>query len=414
MTDQSTGKQLSPAAQFHDQLTKLQPQFIAALPRHIPVDRFMRVVQTAVNGNPDLMGADRRTLFESAMKAAQDGLLPDGREGALVIYNAKAKVDGQDRWIKKVQWMPMILGIMKKVRNSGEIVATATRVVYEGDRFRAWIDDDGQHIEFESIPDHNEDNIRGAFAMAKTKDGEVMVEYMTAAQIEKVRSVSRAKDSGPWVQWWEEMARKTVFRRLAKSLPMSTDADDLIRRDDDLYDFKSRVEQVTPSASEQFRALATNPLDDGDEGPRRLEHGAAPMTVDADEDERPEPEPVREKAAPRQRKASAPPPDTRSEPVDDLPEPRGEDPGEVDDDPRLGTRHEPREEKPAPASADPTNAEGYQAHLAGWLRAEGTVEGVKERWKAERRLRTKLLAGIDDLDKAEKLYHDRLNELAGE
>lgn len=60
---------------------------------------------------------------------------------------------------------------------------------------------------------------------------------MSLGEIEKVRKVSRAATNGPWVEWWEEMARKTVLRRLSKRLPMSTDVDDLIRRDDDLYDF---------------------------------------------------------------------------------------------------------------------------------------------------------------------------------
>ena len=63
---------------------------------------------------------------------------------------------------------------------------------------------------------------------------------MSLGEIEKVRKVSRAANKGPWVDWWEEMARKTVLRRLSKRLPMSTDLDDLIRRDDALYDFGKR------------------------------------------------------------------------------------------------------------------------------------------------------------------------------
>src|SRR5688500_3765384 len=94
----------SPSMQFRDQLTKMDHELSTALPPHMPVERFMRVVLTAVNGNPDLLKADRRTLFESAMKAAQDGLLPDGRDGAFVTFSGK------------VQWMPMVGGILKKVR----------------------------------------------------------------------------------------------------------------------------------------------------------------------------------------------------------------------------------------------------------------------------------------------------------
>jgi recombination protein RecT len=46
---------------------------------------------------------------------------------------------------------------------------------------------------------------------------------MSRAEIEQVRAVSRSKDGAAWSQWWGEMARKTVLRRLIKRLPLSTD-----------------------------------------------------------------------------------------------------------------------------------------------------------------------------------------------
>src|SRR6185437_14814808 len=74
----------------------------------------------------------------------------------------------------------------------------------------------------------------GAYAIAKFKDGsDPVFEVMDLSAIERVRGVSRSKNNGPWVQWWDEMARKTVFRRLSKWLPMDADADDLLRRDDE-------------------------------------------------------------------------------------------------------------------------------------------------------------------------------------
>src|SRR5262249_29455078 len=43
---------------------------------------------------------------------------------------------------------------------------------------------------------------------------------MTVAEINKVREVSKAKDAGPWMTWWERMAVKTVGRRAFKELPL--------------------------------------------------------------------------------------------------------------------------------------------------------------------------------------------------
>lgn len=238
-----TNQTRTPAESFRDQWTKQESEVAVALPPHIPVERFMRVVMTAVGGNADLMNADRRSLFESAMKAAQDGLLPDGRDGALVIFNAKVKEGGKDVSIKKVQWMPMVGGILKKIRNSGELLSLSAYVVYENDEFQYTLGDE-ETIVHRPCLDSNRGDAKLVYAIAKTKDGGIYREIMTLKDVEKVRAVSKTGSNGPWKDWWDEMAKKTVIRRLAKRLPMSSDLDDLMRRDDDLYDFSGRRNDV--------------------------------------------------------------------------------------------------------------------------------------------------------------------------
>lgn len=238
-----TNQTRTPAESFREQWNKQESEVAVALPPHIPVERFMRVVMTAVGGNADLMNADRRSLFESAMKAAQDGLLPDGRDGALVIFNAKVKEGGKDVWIKKVQWMPMVGGILKKIRNSGELLSLSAYVVYESDEFQYTLGDEETIIHRPCL-DSDRGDAKLVYAIAKTKDGGIYREIMTLKDVEKVRAVSKTGSNGPWKDWWDEMAKKTVIRRLAKRLPMSSDLDDLMRRDDDLYDFSGRRDDV--------------------------------------------------------------------------------------------------------------------------------------------------------------------------
>lgn len=247
-----TNQTRTPAESFRDQWTKQESEVAVALPPHIPVERFMRVVMTAVGGNADLMNADRRSLFESAMKAAQDGLLPDGRDGALVIFNksVKTKVKNEHgheyekkEFIQAVQWMPMVGGILKKIRNSGELLSLSAYVVYENDEFQYTLGDE-ETIVHRPCLDSNRGDAKLVYAIAKTKDGGIYREIMTLKDVEKVRAVSKTGKFGPWADWWDEMAKKTVIRRLAKRLPMSSDLDDLMRRDDDLYDFSGRRSDV--------------------------------------------------------------------------------------------------------------------------------------------------------------------------
>jgi phage RecT family recombinase len=240
--------QKHPIIAFKEQLDLRMAQFKRALPAHIPAERFTRVVLTAVQNNPDLLNADRQSLWNACMRAAEDGLLPDGREGAIVIYNRKIRENGGERWIKKAQWMPMVFGIIKKIRNSGQLAMITARVVYAGDRYRYWMDEQGEHILYEPSETPDKNVVRLVFAAARTKDGELLVEPLTPDEIEKIRSVSRAKDDGPWVDWWEEMAKKSAIRRLSKRLPMSADLDDLVRRDDDLYFVEERQVQSLPQS----------------------------------------------------------------------------------------------------------------------------------------------------------------------
>lgn len=220
--------------EFRGTIDRLGDEFCKALPKHITVAKFQRTVVSAVAGNPALLSKDRTSLLASCMKAASDGLLLDGREAALVTFG------------NAVQYMPMIGGILKKIRQSGELESITSEVVYAGDEFTRWIDEDGEH--FKHVPAYGEDrgDARLVYAFARTKDAGKYLEVMDRAGVERVRAVSRAKDSGPWVQWWDEMARKTVTRRLAKRLPMSTDVSDMFERDDaDTVDFSQRPDAPT-------------------------------------------------------------------------------------------------------------------------------------------------------------------------
>jgi recombination protein RecT len=223
--------QLAPMDAMRSTLTKMSPEFQAALPPQINVEKFIRTTLTAVQMQPDLLMADRRTLLGACMKAAQDGLLPDGREAALVIFNSK---EG-----KKVQYMPMIGGVLKKIRNSGELASISAQVAYSADFFEYELGDE-EKITHKPFMGGDRGQVIAVYAVAKTKDGAVYREVMSVSDVEKVRAASRAGRFGPWVDWWDEMAKKTVIRRLAKRLPSSADVDQMMDNDNDQYEFAQR------------------------------------------------------------------------------------------------------------------------------------------------------------------------------
>lgn len=223
----------NPVQVIRENLHQMAPELKAALPAHVTPEKFTRVAMTAIQNNPDLQNADRRSLFGAIVRLAQDGLLPDGREAALVLFGNKA------------QAMPMIAGVLKKVRQSGEVSKVSAQVVYENDVFtvKYGFDEDVEHIP--PALDKPRGKAIGAYATAVLKDGTQMLEVMSLEEIEKVRSVSRSGGKGPWAQWWGEMARKTVMRRLSKRLPMSTDLEEQIfERDETLNNGKPALQVI--------------------------------------------------------------------------------------------------------------------------------------------------------------------------
>lgn len=243
--DLAPGQEVAPAqsrgvaAAFQADLDAYTPNLHQALPAHVSVEKFKRVLITAVSSNPDLLYANRRTLFTAAVKCASDGLLPDGREAALVVYNTKVKQrdpqTGLDRevYIDSVQYMPMVAGIRKRMRNTGDVLSADAHVVYEKDHFRYKLGDDG-------FIDHEPAGLSddpgkplGAYAIIKLQSGEVLRDVMRLADIEKTRSVSRAKNGPMWTKWWEEAARKTVLRRCSKAAPQSAEMESLLSRDEE-------------------------------------------------------------------------------------------------------------------------------------------------------------------------------------
>lgn len=264
----STSTELTPIEAMRGTLVKMQPEFQAALPPQIPVEKFIRTTLTAVQMNPELLGADRRSLLGACMKAAQDGLLLDGREAAPVIFRTK---EGP-----KVQYMPMVGGILKKIRNSGELASISAHVVYDKDHFEYELGDN-ENIVHKPFLGEDRGKPIAVYAVAKTKDGAIYREVMSVADVDKVRQASRAKDAGPWVQWWDEMAKKTVIRRMAKRLPSSADVDQVLQSDNEASGFV----QI-----ERREAVNITPVPEAQQAPLsrlKASMGQAPAeTIDAD------------------------------------------------------------------------------------------------------------------------------------
>ena len=230
-------------------------QLAAMLPEGISVDKFIGIVTTAVVREPKLLDADRPSLYTACLRAATDGLLPDGREAVLNIYDTKKNIDGREMWVPTVQYLPMVRGILQVLRNTGEVTSVDAAAVYEHDHFR-FVRGDDPRIEHEPYMGADDPGpIVAAYMIVKLASGEVQREVMPRRDIEKVRAASKSGDgkNSPWTKWYDQMAIKSVIKRGAKLLPASSEKlDRVLQHDNEAmgFDFGHRDEAPMLNAAE--------------------------------------------------------------------------------------------------------------------------------------------------------------------
>lgn len=193
-------------------LEKAKPQIALALPRHLSADRMLRIAMTSVRRTPKLLACNQQSLLGAIMQAAQLGLEPDGVLGHAYLVPFK----------EEVQLIVGYKGLVDLARRSGQLSTIFARVVYSEDQFEYAY---GLTERLEHIPSGKSEQgeLKAVYAVARLKDGGTQFEVMTRGEIEKIRERSRAKDDGPWVTDYAEMAKKTVLRRLCKMLPASVE-----------------------------------------------------------------------------------------------------------------------------------------------------------------------------------------------
>lgn len=213
-------------------LSKME-DFKSALPSHIQPEKFIQVVVTAVQNNADLLKLDRQSLYLSCIKCAQDGLLPDGQEAALVPRKGK------------VAYTPMIEGVLKRIRNSGMIKTVDAQEVYENDTYESWTDEHGPHFKHvKARKDRGKPWLTYAYAI--TNDGGLYFEEMDEDQMAAVEKCASTKEVWNGA-FRSEMKRKSVLHRLSKRLPKNTDIERIIHRDDEDYVLPGAAEQAAPA-----------------------------------------------------------------------------------------------------------------------------------------------------------------------
>lgn len=208
------------------------------LPKVCTPERFARVALTCLKKDAKLMEAiqtpeGRMTIAKAFMQCAELGIEPDGRRAYLIPYkNNKTKE-------YTVQLIIDYKGVAELAMRSGFIANIHADKVCENDEFEYNIGNIEKHkIDFKQ----DRGDAYAYYAIVTFKDGTKKCEVMSKSEIDKIKVRSAAWQTYekygkecPWNTDYDEMAKKTVFKRLSKWIPQSPELRKAIEIDDEDY-----------------------------------------------------------------------------------------------------------------------------------------------------------------------------------
>jgi recombination protein RecT len=191
----------------------------SVLPKHMTAERMVKLATVAASKDAKLLDCDPMSLLRSLMDASQLGLEPfTPLQQCYIIpyFNGKKRV-------MEAQFQVGYRGLIELVRRSDKVLSIEAHCVYENDEFDCVLG-----LETKLMHKPNWDGERGkmklVYAVAKLKDGATQFEVMGKNSVDEIRGRSKSAQSGPWVTDYDQMACKTVLKRLIKYLPISIEA----------------------------------------------------------------------------------------------------------------------------------------------------------------------------------------------
>lgn len=197
-------------------LEKAQPRLAEVAPKHLKVERLIRLLLAAASRNPKILQCSQESVLQFAMKCSETGLEPIGAGGAWPIpyENRKNKTT-------ELTFIADYRGLLNAARWSECIKWARAEVVKENDLFSYSL---GLRPDLTHEPARTDrGELIAAYCVYTLMDGEKEFVVMHKDEIEAIRNVSPAwrafvqfKKEGPWNTHPAEMWKKTVVRRAMK------------------------------------------------------------------------------------------------------------------------------------------------------------------------------------------------------
>ena len=212
-TTNAVGKEKKSMQQY---IKSMQGEIAKALPSVMTPERFTRITLSALSTNPKLGDCTPKSFLGAMMTAAQLGVEPNTPLGQAYL------IPYRNHGIMECQFQLGYKGMIDLAYRSGDVSVIQAQVVYENDEFRYSYGLEPELVHKPAARDRGEAIC--VYALFKTKDGGFGYEVMSMDDVRAhARRFSKSYGSGPWQTNFEEMAKKTVLKKVLKYAPMKSE-----------------------------------------------------------------------------------------------------------------------------------------------------------------------------------------------
>lgn len=205
---------------------QVRARLVDVASKYLAPEDIMRCVLVAASRKPRLLDCTRDSVLRCMMDAALIGVRPGGTMGrGWLIPRYNKRIRGFE-----CTFDPGYRGLSDVARRSGAVRRIEARVVHALDIFRVL---EGSDPSIDHEPYDGGDwpgEVRASYAIAVYSDGGRHFEVVWKRDLDKIMEMSENVDEkgklvGPWVDWYDEMAKKSAVRRLCKHLPATEELD---------------------------------------------------------------------------------------------------------------------------------------------------------------------------------------------
>jgi recombination protein RecT len=223
-------------------IKSMEPEIKKALPSVLTPERFTRMVLSAISMNPQLGECTPQSFLGAMMTAAQMGMEVNTPLGLAYILPYR------NHGVLQAQFQLGYKGLIDLAYRSGEVEVVQSQIVYENDEFECVY---GLEPRLRHVPATGDrgDPVK-VYAMFRTKSGGYGFEVTSMEDIRRhAQKYSKSYGSGPWQTNFEEMAKKTVLKRVLKYAPLKSDfvrgltADESVKSEisEDMYTVSNEI-----------------------------------------------------------------------------------------------------------------------------------------------------------------------------